>query len=179
MGQTLLATLALVVTASFIMSLNMRHVTMRQQAMGREFEEMAVSVAVESMEIIRSRAFDDAVQGTATTTTADVFTYTNSTNHFPTGTECSVFGAGTDNCDDVDDFHGMTTAIRPFVLGTDTIMFTVDVDVYYVNDQFQRNNGRTFNKEVVVKVRDTWPETGGDPFMPDSVRLSRVISYQF
>jgi hypothetical protein len=146
----------------------------------REMEEMAGSVALETIEIIRTREFDQAVvDGLTTGTIADIamFTFLGGENHFETGHGCSVVGAGWYDCDDIDDFHGMQTAYRPFVIGIDTVFFSVDVDVRYVSDELAPVGYATTNKEVTVSVKDAWGD--GSSFINSPVTLTRVLTYSF
>ncbi len=182
MSQTLMAMLALAVVTTFAMNVQQKHMHVQRTTIQREIAEMAASSALEAMEIIRAREFDQAVvNGTATGSVADLalFSYEGSTDHFQTGRACKVFGTGTDVCDDVDDFHKMQTATRPFVMGSDTIFFHIDVEVFYVDDTFQRYNGRTFHKQVTVRVQDAWPDSSRSPFLLIPITLSRVVSYDF
>lgn len=181
MPQTLLAIAAILLVASYSLTVQQRHVMSQRTIIAREMEEMAGSVALEVMEVVRSRAFDQAVLDSLTAgTMSDVglFSYSNNTDHFTTGNRCSVFGTGTVDCDDIDDFHAMETATRSFVMGADSILFDVDIAVEYVDASFQRYDGRSFYKQVTVRVRDAWPE-GMSPFLRDEVELSRVFSYDF
>lgn len=182
MSQTLMALLALAVVTTFAMNVQQKHLHVQRTTIHREIQEMAASAALEAMEIIRARSFDQAVaNGTTTGTPADLtlFSYNGSTDHFSTGRACQVFDTGTDVCDDVDDFHKMQTATRPFIMGEDTVLFNVDVEVSYVDASFNRFNGRTFHKQVTVQVQDAWPDGSRAPFLMVPITLSRVVSYDF
>lgn len=178
----MLAFAAMMLATTYTLTVQQQYVMSMRQGITREMEEIAGTVAVEAMEAVRSRAFDQAeVDGTVTGDLTDLalFEYSNNTDHFATGNACSVFSTGADVCDDVDDFHMMVTATMPFAMGVDTVYFSVDIEVEYVDETFARANERTFNKQVTVFVRDTWPGTGTNPFMPSNVFLSRVFSYEF
>ncbi|WP_054683292.1 hypothetical protein [Rhodothermus marinus] len=183
MAQSFFALLALVLTVNFAMSVNQWYATFQRATLYREVEEMAQSVAVETMEIVRTRAFDQAiVDGTATGTAADLVLFSDSTEFGISGNAtCQAFG-GTATCDDLDDFHGQQV-LRPFVMGQDTVWFSVDLTVRYVNwnastGQATPASGKTFYKQVIVKVQDNW---GGDlkPFLPTPIQLDRVFAYGF
>jgi len=178
----MLAFVAMMVITTFSMTVQQRSILTQRQDFQREIEEMAGSVALESMEIIRARVFDQAVlDGTVDGSLNDLilFSFNSANDHFIPGNACSVFGTGADICDDVDDFHGMQTATVPFQIGVNTINFSVDVEVIYVDDLAQRVNNPTFNKEITVTVKDVWPGSGIQPFMPLPVKLSRVLTYEF
>ena len=181
MPQTILAILGIVLLSTTTMTLHATRVHLQHRAIARELQEMGSALALEVMEVIRSREFDQAViDGSTSGSPADLahFSYQNGTDHFSTGNACSVFDAGMDVCDDVDDFHAMAPAVLPFVLASDTVFFQVEVDVQYVDDTLARHNGRTFNKQVTVYVQDIWP-SGRDPYLPAKSELSRVFSYDF
>lgn len=146
----------------------------------REMEEMAGSIALETIEIIRTREFDQAVVDSAVTgSLADLalFEFVGTENQFATGNQCAVFGTGSFDCDDIDDFHEMATATRPFVLGNDTVWFAVDVDVRYVTDALAPATFATSNKEVTIEVKDAWAD--GSSFIASPITLTRVLTYEF
>ncbi|HEX7069575.1 MAG TPA: hypothetical protein VF190_02165 [Rhodothermales bacterium] len=182
MPQTLLAILGIVLLGTTTMSIHAGRVHLQSRAIAREMEEMGTSLGLEVMEVIRSRAFDQAVINKTTTgaaTDLNLFSYNGAQNHFTTGNGCSVFGAGATDCNDIDDFHKMQTATLPFVLGSDSVYFDVDVEVEYVDDSMARYNGRTFNKQVTVYVQDAWPGSSRDPYLTQPIEIARVFSYTF
>ena len=182
MPQTLLAILGIVLLGTTTLSIHAGKTHLQSRAIAREMEEMGTSLGLEVMEVIRARAFDQAVINKSTdgtVTDLNLFTYLNSDDHFPTGSGCSVFGTGADQCDDIDDFHKMKTATLPFVLGLDSVYFDIDVEVAYVDNATNRYNGRTFNKQVTVFVQDAWPASGRKPFLPKPLEISRIFSYSF
>ncbi len=182
MPQTLLAFVAIMLVTTYTLNVQQQYVFNQQRDVTREIEEMAGSVALEVMEVIRARPFDQAVVDGAVTGTLedlDLFSFVNATDHFTPGQGCSVFGAGVDLCDDIDDFHKMQTALIPFAMGVDTVYFNVDVEVYYVDENLERFDGRTFSKAVTVTVEDTWPGSDLEPYLAQPVQLSRIFSYEF
>ena len=182
MPQTLLAFVAIMLVTTYTLSVQQQYVFNQQKDVSREIEEMAGSVALEVMEVISARPFDQAVlDGTVTGTLDDLplFSFVNATDHFTTGHACSVFGTGADLCDDLDDFHKMQTALIPFAMGVDTVYFNVDVEVYYVDDNLERVDDRSFNKAVTVTVKDTWPGSDLEPYLAQPIELSRIFSYEF
>lgn len=182
MPQTLLAILGVMLLGTTALTIHASKAHLQSRAIAREMEEMGTSLGLEVMEVIRARAFDQAVVSKTTTGKAsdlNLFTYNNSTNHFPTNRGCSVFGTGGYDCNDVDDFHKMKTATLPFVLGLDSVYFDVNVEVEYVDASTTRKNQRTFYKQVTVKVQDTWPVSGRNPFLPKPIEIARIFSYSF
>lgn len=180
MPQTLLAFLGMMIVGMYALNTQRYEMLVQNRDIRREMEEMAGSVALETMEIIRTRAFDQAVVDGSTLgelTDLLLFSFVPGENQFLTGQGCSVFGAGGDNCDDIDDFHRMKTAIRPFVLGVDTVFFAVDVDVRYVTDNLSPATFVTTNKEVTVKVKDYWVD--GSAYIAQPIELTRVLTYEF
>ncbi len=178
MPQTLLAFLAMIVVGSHALNTQRFEMMVQQRDITRELEEMGGSIALETMEIIRSRAWDQAViDGLVAGEAADLdLMELGQSSQFETGHECGVFG-GANNCDDIDDFHDMQTAVRPFIMGTDTLFFSVDVSVQYVTAGLAHSAIVTANKEVTVDVLDY--RTDGETFFNTPITLSRVFSYQF
>ena len=195
--QTLYALLGLIVATSFSFTVLERHAHLQRQAITREVEEMAGSVAVEVMEVIRGRAFDrtTAPGGGAKGTTADLglFDYNGSADHFSKAFTCYDNGNKrwlVNKCDDIDDFddlNGADPAVIPFAMGEDEVVyFQIDVEVEYVSVEtgtdgkkiFERHNGPTFYKRVTVKVQDKWGDKVG-MYVPTPVELSRVMTYDF
>ncbi len=183
MGQSLFALLGLVLTVNLALSVNHWYVTLQRATIFREVQEMAQSVAVETIEIVRARAFDQAVvDGTVTGTIADILLFTDPAAFGSTGGAlCQSFG-GTAVCDDIDDFHNQVVR-RPFVMGRDTVWFRVQLSVRYVHYDaisgiVQAVTGKTAYKEVNVSVQDDW---GGTitPFVVTPIRLGRVLAYGF
>jgi len=169
MQQTLLALLALMMVTVFNFNQMQANVRNEQQVVRAEMRQMAVGVAMQTMEVIRARAFDDATVGLDddTITTASTFSTT-----FPSGNDCAAFG-GSDTCDDVDDFDEMVTATVPFKTPEFEVDFNVDVEVDYVDSNMDPTGGPTYGKQVTVLVQDA----GSDPFLHEPIRFSEVLTY--
>ncbi|CAM3314827.1 hypothetical protein [Rhodothermus bifroesti] len=183
MAQSFFALLALVVAVNMALSVNSWYASLQRATIFREVQEMAQSVAVETIEIVRVRAFDQAVvDGLVTGTSADILLFTDPAAFGTQGNAlCQPFG-GTATCDDLDDFHGQV-ARRPFVMGRDTVWFQVRLSVRYVNydpttQAITAATGKTAYKEVRVEVQDDW---GGamTPFIHVPIYLERVFAYGF
>ncbi len=177
MQQTLLSFAALLVAT--ILSFNQIQASMqsRKQAVRAELEQMALGVAMQTMEVIRARAFDAATVGRSSENRASTSEFTSPP--FSTGNHCQVFGGG-DLCDDVDDFHEMEPATVEFPLPESNMDFEVQAEVHYVCSDLQRVDkggctAPTPRKEVVLKVQDQ--RSDGRSRLPTPIRYSEVIAY--
>lgn len=169
MQQTLLALLALMM-ATFLNFNQMKTELQKQRQVVRaEMEQMALGVGMQTMEVIRARAFDEATVGKTADRITDPSTFRSS---FGGGMSCEAFG-GDQTCDSVGDFHEMTPATETFETPEFDMEFTVEVEVRYVDASMQVTGGPTFRKEVVVHVQDA----GDDPFLSEPIRFSEVLSY--
>ena len=176
----MLAFLAMIILGAHMLSSQRYEILVNQRDIQREMEEMAGSIALETMETIRTRDFDQAVSDSLTQGLASdvaLFTFNNSSDHFPSGKACSVFGTGTDNCDDIDDFHNMQTALMPFAMGEDTLFFNVDIKVDYVTLTASKAAAQTTNKRVTINVQDYSADS--THYIPTPIELKRVLSYEF
>ena len=172
MQQTLLAVLALM-TVTFLnfnqMQSKMHH---QREVIRSEMEGMAAGVAMQTLGVIRARAFDaktvnvskDEIDSASDFSDAD----------FSTGNQCKAFFPEKgENCNDVDDFHKMETATIPFKTPEFEIQFSVDVEVQYVSKSMQPVDHPTYRKKVIVKVQDQ----RDDPYLPTPIRFSEVITF--
>lgn len=183
MAQSLFALLALVMAVNMALSVNSWYASLQRATIFRELQEMAQSVAVETLEIVRVRAFDQAVvDGLVTGSVADILLFSEPAAFgTPANALCQVFG-GSALCDDLDDFHGQV-ARRPFGMGQDTIWFEVRLSVHYVHYDptsglVQAATGKTAYKEVRVEVQDDW-NGALEPFISIPIYLERVFAYGF
>src|SRR5690625_7271858 len=92
MAQTMLAVLALMMTATYAFNVTQRHVAMQHMIIAREIEEMAASTALEVMEIVRARKFDQAVDAILAGHMLDVsnLTITGTSAHYDTSKACDT-----------------------------------------------------------------------------------------
>jgi hypothetical protein len=93
---------------------------------------------------------------------------------FTSGNDCEAFG-GTDECDDIDDYHEMVPATVPFKIPGDQIDFKVEVEVRYVDNMMQPTSSKTIRKEVVIYVQDI--QANGDPFLDRPIVFSETLAY--
>ena len=172
MQQTLLALIALMTVTFLNFNQTQSKLHQQREVVRSEMEGMAASVAMQTLEVIRARAFDaktvdvskDEIDSASDFSDAD----------FSEGSRCEVFFPedGVD-CDDVDDFHKMETATIPFKTPEFEVQFYVDVEVQYVNKSLQPVSYPTYRKKVVVKVQDK----GEDPYIPKPIQFSEVLTF--
>lgn len=170
MQQTLLALVALMAVTFLSFSQTQSKLQHQRQVVRSEVQGMAASAALQTMEIIRARAFDaETAEGSEIDGPHDL-----TDPDFATGNRCQVFFPDTGaSCNDVDDFHEMETATVPFKAPEFEVQFEVDVEVQYVNESLQPVDERTYRKQVIVKVQDK----GEDPYLTTPVRFSEVLTY--
>lgn len=182
MPQTILAMLALMTAVLFTMGTHRQVIETEREMVANELEVMATGIALEAMEKIRTRAFDQVVaEDPNKVYTESQFEPSSNWNN----TTCKPFhGSGAANdCNDLDDFHGMNSATLTFTMGKDasgndiTVPFTVDVEVTYVDSDLNPVSGNTYQKQVTVFVQDQ--QTDNRPFLREPVYISRIYAYNF
>lgn len=173
MQQTLLALLALLIATLLSFNQQQSDVQNQGQVVRAEFEQMALGVAAESAQIIRSRAFDDATIGIPSDSIVPSSEFTSS---FSSGNDCEPFGGNT-TCDDVDDFHEMVADPVSFTFPQGEFDFTVEAEVRYVDEDLQPTGGTPSNqKQIILRVQDD-STSGGEPRLPEPIQYSEVVSY--
>ncbi|MFO8098420.1 MAG: hypothetical protein R6T83_02220 [Salinibacter sp.] len=195
MQQTLLSLLALLIVTLLSFSQQQSSIQGQQQAFRAELEQMALGVAMQTMEVVRARAFDRAVQSFAggeyadpkednfackEDTPCDVDDSDESTGFGVEG-DCQIHpdSGGTD-CAVIEDFHG-TEGEVPFQLADGTFAFDVEVEVHYVCEDLSRASEGgctppTSRKEVVIQVQDVGAD-GAAPRLHRPIQYSEVITY--
>jgi hypothetical protein len=176
MDQTLLALLALIIASVF--SFNQERAVMqgRVAMVDAEMEVMASGVALQVMEYVGSKAFDDqTADGEKVTEAASLTSF----GGFGVAGRCDVVAPINTEypyqaCDDLDDFHAMETEPVPFMLKSETLSFDVTVEVHYVHADGSAASGQTFDKKVVVSVQ----QSGAVSYLAAPVVLSRTFSYE-
>ncbi|WP_263786614.1 hypothetical protein [Salinibacter grassmerensis] len=169
MQQTLLALLALMMATFFNFNQMKTELQKQRQVIRSEMEQMALGVGMQTMEVIRARAFDEATVGGTKNRITNPAKFRSS---FGGGMDCQAFG-GDQPCDSVGDFHEMVPSTETFETPEFDMGFTVEVEVRYLDASMQEVPGPTFRKEVVVYVQDA----GDDPFLTEPIRFSEVLSY--
>lgn len=187
MRQTLLALVALLTATLLNYNQMQANLQEQKQVIRSEVEQMALGIAMQTMEVIRARAFDEETldpDGVITNPEASL----TAPGLFPEGLDCEAFG-GEDTCDDIDDFNEMKTAVESFEFrtleGFKEMDFNVDVEVRYVDDDMEAcvgeeqewpgctSVGPTFRKEVIIKVQDKRE----NPYLQRPIRFTEVITY--
>ncbi len=169
MQQTLLALLALMMATFFNFNQMQTELQKQRQVIRSEMEQMALGVGMQTMEVIRARAFDEATIGGTEDRITDPTEFRGS---FGGGMDCQAFG-GSQTCDSVGDFHDMTPSTETFETPEFDMEFTVEVEIRYLDSDMNVVPGPTFRKEVVVYVQDA----GDDPFLAEPIQFSEVLSY--
>lgn len=187
MQQTLLALLAMLVAT--LLSFNQMQASLQsqEQTVRAETEMMALGVAMQTMEVVRARAFDAATEGADSDyldPEEDGFSV-KADGNFGAAGNCTLyidesgkaFPDGSVDCDVIEEFHE-TEGVVPFPLAGDSSFdFNVDIDVYYVCANLERATdgsctAPTGRKEVVVHVQDVEPHRLSEP-----IKYSEVITY--
>lgn len=186
MRQTLIAMAALMMTAFMNYSQMQASLRHQQEVVRSEIEQMALGVAMQTMEVVRAEAFDEKTinpQGAITNPETDL----TAPEAFPMGFDCQAFNEPSesgDTCDDIDDFNDMETAVVPFETPQFDMAFNVDIEVRYVNASLEpcaggggwpgcTSVGPTFRKEVIIKVQDK----RDNPYLYKPIRFSEVMTY--
>ncbi|MFP4229068.1 MAG: hypothetical protein ACLFTE_09600 [Salinivenus sp.] len=195
MQQTLLSLLALLIVTLLSFSQQQSSIQGQQQAFRAELEQMALGVAMQTVAVVRARAFDQAVLGLPDEEFADPkedsFACKEDTNcDVDSGDESNSFGvegncrihpdADGRNCNVIEEFHE-TTGEVPFQIAEGTFAFDVEIEVHYVCEDLSRASDGgctppTNRKEVVVSVQDVGAE-GALPRLPRPIEYSEVITY--
>lgn len=176
MQQTILALLALMIATLFSYNQERSMLHMRETMIDTEMEVMASGVALQVMEYIGRKAFDDqTTDGERVATAAEL----TSASGFGVSGKCDVVApiqtvSPYSDCDDLDDYDHMALERVPFVLKTDTVYFDVTAEVKYVESDGSESFSPTFDKQVTVYVRND----GDKQYMQAPVMLSRTFSYE-
>jgi len=176
MQQTLLAVLALMVAVFLSFGQMQSSQRFQDQSVRGEVEQMALGVGMQTIEVVRARAFDSAVLGTAD----DVVLEPSVFSDIPTSLsyDCRLHPSQSDlnvqDCKAIEEFHG-TTGTVPFPLAEDSLEFEVEVEVQYVCADLEPCSGPTARKKVNVFVQDA--SSDGTPILPEPIRYSEVFAY--
>lgn len=177
--QTILAILAMLIVT--LMSIGQQRALTRlnQDMLDDEMEVMASGVALQVVEYIAAKKFDQNAP-VPLTGAANQFRAPGS---FPTNKRCDVTppiqtsGGGYSNCTVVEDFHKMKWEVVPFPTRNGTVEFEVQAQIRYLNDQAKPTNSQTYNKEITVTVRERIVQ-GRPALLRNPVVLSRTLSYK-
>ena len=175
MPQTLMALLAMMTVT--LASINQQRTLVETQRamLDDEMEIMASGIALQAIEYIQTKSFDSATIAARVTDAQDL------SSNFPTGNRCPLRAAdegayGYDDCDDLSDYNDADWEVVPFTIGGETIEFEVKAEVAYVDESQSRIYGTSFNKEVVVTVRESRND-GTRSLLRQPITVARTISY--
>lgn len=185
MQQTLLSLLALLIATFLSFNQMQADIQSQKQTVQAELAQMGLGVAMQTMEVVRARAFDAATIGIPEEEyldpEADGFALKSEGEFGGTG-DCLLHpeGSGVD-CNTVEEFHG-TSGEVPFTLAGNTFPFTVEIEVHYVCSNLERASDSaqcsppTSRKEVVMNVQDSQPD-GEAHYLHEPLVYSEVIAY--
>ncbi len=176
MPQTLLALLSIVVVTLLSLSQQRALLESNRAMLDDEAEVMAAGIAIQTMEYIGTRAYDEKTR---------IYPIDNPnqlTSVFPEGKKCDLAppittGGGYDECAAIEDFNKITPAVVPFVVGKDTLKFKVSVRVTYVDANRKPTSTPSYAKEVTVTVQDI-PREGGRNMLRNPIHIPRVFAYK-
>lgn len=202
MQQTLLALLGLLVITMLSYNQQRANIRDQQQAIEREYGQMALGVAKQTVEAVRARQyFDRALRTKDDPDVEDDFT--KETNNQWGGDDCirqNKFVSNPDggyDCTAIEDFHDDETmemenadGLVPAQIPDQIQLFQVEVEVHYVKESSSGlvrrdpSDPPTRLKEVTVRVQDCQDgETAdndlcdGDPILSRPIVFSEVIGY--
>lgn len=147
----------------------------RRAMLDDELEVMASGIALQALEYIGTKSFDAATVNGVAVDVGDLTLGFQSDKRCPL--EASNEGASAyDTCDDLSDYHEIVWEVVPFAVQDDTIHFEVTADVGYLDQSHNRTSSRTFNKEVIVTVRQRVSD--GEPsLLRQPISIARTYSY--
>ena len=183
MPQTLLALLALMTATT--MSLTWQRDSLRAQtnAIEAELQVQARGVVNEVFETVANLPFDHNTVDASVSSTSELSPYYT----FGMNRTWGDWGTG-GAINDLDDLHKMKpydmprTVTNPLTGEDAQIVFRIMAEVDYVDDasgtelKQSLNNKRTFYKRFTVLIL---PQIGYNDAIRDTIRVSRVFSYEF
>ncbi|MFB6272765.1 MAG: hypothetical protein ABEL51_07730 [Salinibacter sp.] len=193
MQQTLLALLGLLIVTMLSFSQQQANIRSQQESIRTEYRQMALGVAKQTLEVIRARTFDQAIEKGA----EDVEQFTGESSSDWGGKECITDGQFTNNCSAIEHFHDDKTLTMENADGTvqvqipdHAIRFRVEVEVHYAIEEggeierASSGEAPTRLKEVTVRVQDCQdgtPSDGdpcdGEPLLSRPVVFSEIFGY--
>ena len=192
MPQTLLSIAGLLIVTLLSFSQQQAGVRSQQQAIRAEYQQMALGVAKQSIEVVRTRDFDQALDDGET----DVENFTERSDSEWGGKDCiDDDHQFVNNCSAVEHFHDDETMamenadgliVLPMPGGT--VRFEVEFEVHYAEEDGSKivraSSGPTDMKEVTIRVQDCQDQDpsnsdpcDGEPLLPQPIVFSEVFSY--
>ena len=182
MQQTLLSLVALLI-ATFLSFNQLRAgLQSQKQAVRAEYEQMALGVAMQTMEVVRAQAFDEETMSLSLDETITNPSNFTKEGEFGIKGDCKLHPRGSGKeCETVDEFDGTTGTVPFSIAGKDDISFKVKkIEVRYVTGNLsveKANSDGEFQKEIVIFVQDIDPSGSPFPRLPEPIQYSQVISY--
>ena len=155
MRQTMIGLLALMTAMLLSLNVNRTSLSAKMQVIDNEMETIAGGVALEVLDYVGTKDFDEATAGVEITDPNDLTALPFST------------GQTYDQADDIDDFHQIQTHTLPEF----DFDFEIDIAVEYVNENDPEVTASqpTFAKKVTVTVNND--------LLQSPVYLSQVYTY--
>lgn len=198
MQQTLLALLGLLIITTLSFSQQQASMRSQQQAIQEEYQQMALGVAKQTIEVIRNRTFDQALADGDT----EVANFTEESSSDWGGKDNCIDQVDgdwqfTNNCSAIEHFHDDGTRAMDNADGVidvqvpgHTVYFQVEVEVHYAEQdgstlvRADASDAPTSLKEVTVRVQDCpgGGASGGDscegtPYLDPPIVFSEVLGY--
>ena len=170
MPQTLLSLAGLLIITFLSFNQQQASIRTQQKAIRAEMQQMAIGVAKQSIEVVRTRAFDDSTKSGDPPPSE-----LTKPENFPKGKDCQAFG-GSDTCDSIEDFHKMTPATVSVSVPGGTFAFEIKIEVHYVDSDLNRTDSRTERKEVEIRVQDD-RGPNKDPLLDGPITFTEVLGY--
>lgn len=170
--QVLYAFIAMLLVALLSLTLQRGvHSTERRQIVN-EISTQLVGVGIDAVEFIGRHPFDSQVDTNDAAVKAKGFPYVQDATEL---TVSGSFGGCADyyNCQDMDDYDGMTVS-----MDVDGLEYDVAIEVRYVQDNSPDtpSGTQTFSKEVRLEISSQYLYLSG-PSNPLTVVVARVFSY--
>lgn len=188
MQQTLFALLSMLIMTLLAFNQQRALIETKQAMLNDEMEVMASGIALQAMEYIGAKSFDEGVKAEGVPASQPTLLGGTSVSlnrlsaQMPSNRACTVLpqyedDPGYDVCDDLSDFNGMRPQQVPFGFDGGEVAFQVSATVRYVNEQRQPVVGAaTRHKEVVVQVEQYRASDRAYLHLKHPVTLSRTFS---
>lgn len=180
MQQTLLALVAILIATFLSFNQLQAGLQSQKQTVRTEHEQMALGIAMQTMEVVRAQAFDEATKSLSLDKTiTDPLNFTDETN-FGNPNDCKLYPQGSGaECNTVGEFDE-TEGTVPFSLpGKNDLEFKTEIKVQYVTSGLDENGvdpKGEFQKEVIISVQDD-PSGDRSPRLLEPIQYSQVLSY--
>lgn len=180
MQQTLLALAALLIATLLSFNHQQSQVRTQQQIFRAELQQMALGVGKQTMEVVRSRTFDQNIEDPADPDMEDVPEGFATLDDGKGACEALLSGGEAEGCKAVEQFHEQSGTVSFRLPDDREINFEARVEVHYVCSDMERSSegdctAPTRWKEVVIEVQDQ-PDSG-EPRLNSPVTYSEVLAF--